>query len=242
MAEANTQKLDDLKFDPRNPRTISEHDFEALKKSLKTFGDLSCIIKNRTTGELVGGHQRVRALMSQGKGSVTIIEQFDEPNSVGTIALGYVQLAGSDERFKYREVVWAPEVQHSANIAANRITGEFNLDQLAELTYELQNFDPDLANLTGQTTQEINKLLAMVGQGPDIDLPDGEKEGFEQMTFTLSREQAEKVQAAISHVKQTKTFEGLENENSNGNALFFVAQEYLDQVNGLTDDQPSQTN
>lgn len=163
MEPTDTQKISDLKFDPRNPRNISPHDFEALKKSIKRFGDLSCIVKNVTTGELVGGHQRIRALMASGEGTIVITERFEQPTTKGTVAIGYVQLEGEDEHFKYREVEWSPEFQHAANIAANRIQGEFNLDLLAELTYELQQFDPDLLDLTGQTKDEIDSLLKSVG-------------------------------------------------------------------------------
>lgn len=49
MEPSNTENLADVKFDPRNPRVIQKHDFEALKKSIKTFGDLSCIVRNLTT-------------------------------------------------------------------------------------------------------------------------------------------------------------------------------------------------
>lgn len=156
------QKLG-IKFDPKNPRLIQKHDFEALKKSIKTFGDLSCIVENVTTGELVGGHQRVRGLMAIGEAQIFIDQEFEQPTSVGTVAVGHVQIGGSDEQFKFRRVKWSVEFQHAANIAANRISGEFNIDQLAELTYELSQFDPDLALLTGQTQKEIDRLLDLVG-------------------------------------------------------------------------------
>lgn len=153
--------LSDLKLDPRNPRTIQKHDFEALKKSIKRWGDLSGIVKNLTTGVLVGGHQRIRAFNEMPNPTIEITERLDAPNSVGTVARGYVIIG--DEKFTYREVQWDEQNQHAANIAANRIRGEFQIDMLAELTYELSQFDPDLALATGQTQKEIDRLLDLVG-------------------------------------------------------------------------------
>jgi hypothetical protein len=61
---------------------------------------------------------------------------------------------------------------------------------------------------------------------PDIDLPNGDKNGFQQMTFTLSDSQAETVKRAI--LKASESIDGTEdNENSNGNALFYLALAYV---------------
>jgi hypothetical protein len=50
-----------LKADTRNPRSISREAVSGLAVSLETFGPLD-IVFNDSTGELVGGHQRVNAL------------------------------------------------------------------------------------------------------------------------------------------------------------------------------------
>ncbi len=52
----------DLKPAEYNPRTISDDQLERLKKSLEEFGDLSGIVFNRQTGNLVGGHQRLKVI------------------------------------------------------------------------------------------------------------------------------------------------------------------------------------
>ena len=57
--------------------------------------------------------------------------------------------------------------------------------------------------------------------GTEFSLPDGDKEPFQQMTFTLADEQAEQIKNAIADIKQTDEYkycETLGNENSNGNA------------------------
>jgi len=64
--------------------------------------------------------------------------------------------------------------------------------------------------------------------GDDFELPDGDKSPFEQITFTLTAEQAEKVKEVLGEVKNGREFKSYtalskENENSNGNALYVLA-------------------
>ena len=57
-------------------------------------------------------------------------------------------------------------------------------------------------------------------------LKDGDRAPFQQMTFTLHDEQAEEVSAAISKAKAEGGGESAVNENSNGNAIYFIAQRF----------------
>jgi len=60
-------------------------------------------------------------------------------------------------------------------------------------------------------------------------LPDGDREPFQQMTFTMADEQAEQVKGAITKVKQKEEFKNIEtfgNENSNGNALYLIISQW----------------
>jgi hypothetical protein len=57
--------LSDLKSASYNPREISEKSFEGLKCSIEEFGDLSGIVFNKRTGNLVAGHQRVKAIQDK---------------------------------------------------------------------------------------------------------------------------------------------------------------------------------
>lgn len=173
----NVKNIDELTGDPMNPRQISKEDFEALKKSIKEFGDLSGIVLNVRTGNLVGGHQRIEAFKRLGgEKKVVITQRFDQPDSTlpptnkGTIAIGYVDY--ENEQYSYREVDWSLEKQRSANIAANRIQGQFDLDLLAQVNYEILQAEggAELLDLTGQREAEINKLMQVVGavEGPEI--------------------------------------------------------------------------
>lgn len=232
--------LEQLKANPKNPRRISKEDYKSLVNAIKKFGDLSGIVFNTQTGQLAGGHQRVQAFRELG-GKPIITERFAEPNSKGTTAIGYVIL--DDEKYGYREVVWEPAFEMAANIAANRISGEFDLDLLAEVTYEISQAEDGagLLELTGQTRDEVDRLMNMVTGEPEINLPDGDKPGFQTISFSLTDNQADVLNEAMGYIKQNRSFENMENTNSNANAIYFVAREFLNHTTGITDER-SQTN
>ena len=65
------------------------------------------------------------------------------------------------------------------------------------------------------------------GYDDEFVLPDGDKEPFRQITFTLSDEQYEVVEAALKKAKKND-FSETENENSNGNAIWWICNSYED--------------
>jgi len=68
--------------------------------------------------------------------------------------------------------------------------------------------------------------------GEDFSLPSGDKEPFQQMTFTLADEQAEVIKNALADMKGTDEYkyaETLGNQNSNGNALYLIVAAWAGQ-------------
>lgn len=113
------QNLSDLKSADYNPRSITEKAFNGLKYSLEEFGDISGIVFNTQTGNLVAGHQRVKALIE--KYGDLEINNFND--SHGSIIV-------NGETFPIRYVNWDINKEKAANIAANAqtIQGEFTSD------------------------------------------------------------------------------------------------------------------
>lgn len=144
-------KVADLHPASYNPRKISERDFEELKTSMKEFGDLSGIVRNVRTGNLVGGHQRIKALDPEWK-------IFAQPNmdDIGTMASGYIQTEFG--RWAYREVDWDEEKEKFANIAANKHGGEWDFPLLKDLIIEIDSGDVDLS-LTGFDQTELSSIM-----------------------------------------------------------------------------------
>jgi ParB-like chromosome segregation protein Spo0J len=88
-----------------NPRQISEADFEQLKKSLQGFDCVEPLIINTYEGRenvVVGGHQRLKALIELGHKEVPCVE------------------VNLDE-----------EKEKELNIRLNKNTGQFDMDILA---------------------------------------------------------------------------------------------------------------
>jgi len=140
-------QLKDLNPHPGNPRKISDPKLKMLEKSLKEFGDLSGIVFNKTTGRLVGGHQRLKVLPSNSK----IV--------MDTETHGHVIIGG--ERFQYREVEWDELKEKAANIAANKHGGEFDLSGLSDWLLDLDQNNFDL-ELTGFDKDELADLMAPI--------------------------------------------------------------------------------
>ena len=136
-------KASDLSPNPKNPRKISKEQLLRLEKSLGELGDLGCIVFNRRTKRLCSGHQRFKIIPKES--DIVIEEEFEEPSSVGTVALGYILYRG--EKFKYREVDWDETTEMVANLAANKHGGEFDFSILPDVLLEL-----DAANVNWDLT------------------------------------------------------------------------------------------
>jgi hypothetical protein len=65
--------------------------------------------------------------------------------------------------------------------------------------------------------------------GTSFELRDGDKEPFQQMTFTLSDQQVDKIKEALSLAKDNNDVETYGNENGNGNALYRIVSEWAEQ-------------
>lgn len=66
----------------------------------------------------------------------------------------------------------------------------------------------------------------------EFSLPDGEKSNLEQITYTLSSEQSNIIKEAVQEIKYTEEYKYVEtfgNENGNGNALYLLIQQWVEQ-------------
>ena len=66
----------------------------------------------------------------------------------------------------------------------------------------------------------------------EFSLPDGDKEPFQQQTYTLADKQAVQIKNAISDVKKLEEYKYVEtfgNENTNGNALYLIIMQWVEQ-------------
>lgn len=124
------ESINDVEKFHKNPRKITEKMFDTLSESLKEYGDLSGVVVNVRTGEVIGGNQRT-AFFKQDPDNVKIeiVERNDKPSPQGTLAVGYIVYNG--ERYNYREVDWDETKSDRANILANKVGGFWDNDILA---------------------------------------------------------------------------------------------------------------
>lgn len=104
-------ELDKLKEAAYNPRVKLEpgmDEYEKLRKSIETFGDVEPIVWNQRTGNVVGGHQRLQVLRDLGKKEAT------------------VSVVDMDEAAEKR-----------LNIALNKARGDWDGEKLEELLQEM---------------------------------------------------------------------------------------------------------
>lgn len=118
---------------------------------------------------------------------------------------------------------WTAEQRNEFLIKDNVGFGEWNWDELKS--------DWDAEQLTDWGL-DIPDFISPDMFGEDFSLKDGDKEPFQQMTFTLADEQAEQIKNAISDIKGTDEYkyaETMGNENSNGNALYLIIMQWAGQ-------------
>jgi len=97
----------------------------------------------------------------------------------------------------------------------NIIANEWDADQITDWGLDIPGFEISPDGLTDE-----------------FSLKDGDKEPFQQMTFTLADEQATVIKNAIDDIKGTDEYkyaETMGNENSNGNALYLIVASWAGQ-------------
>ena len=163
-------KIGTLKPAGYNPRIITDRELELLKKSLYEFGDLSGIVFNRQTGNLVGGHQRIKCLPEDAE---IKSKKLKTMSRTGTIAQGTITIDGED--YAYREVDWPLEREKAANLAANKHGGDFDEALLAPMLKELTDRDTFDVSLTGFEGLELDNLIASLSKSPEAGKTDPDK-------------------------------------------------------------------
>ncbi|MDE6901995.1 MAG: DNA modification methylase [Lachnospiraceae bacterium] len=131
----HTAELIPADYNPRKDLKPGDAEYEKLKRSIEQFGYVEPVIWNKTTGFVVGGHQRLKVLLDMGITEVECV---------------VVEMDAEKEK--------------ALNIALNKISGEWDKDKLALLIADLQGADFDVS-LTGFEPAEIDSLFKDAQQG-----------------------------------------------------------------------------
>lgn len=132
IQKVSIDKLKLAKYNPRKNLKPGDPEYEKLKRSIQEFGYIEPIIWNKRTGNVIGGHQRLKILRELGE---------KEPECV---------------------IVDMDEIQEKAlNIALNKISGQWDVPMLKDLLQELDTGAFDMA-ITGFDVQELEDLMTAI--------------------------------------------------------------------------------
>lgn len=166
-------------YNPRKDLKPGDKEYDKLARSIEEFGYVEPIVWNRTTGNIIGGHQRLKVLIEKG---------YTEVEVVG------LELSEQEEKI--------------LNVALNKISGRWDnekliavLDELqAQEEMELTGFDDWELEALKVTYDHIEDLL----QDDFADTGKNESENF-TMTFTLPAEVKEAMDRYIEENPAGKT-------------------------------------
>ncbi len=135
-------KLNPAAYNPRKDLKRGDPEYDHLFNSIEAFGYLEPIVWNKATGNVVGGHQRLKVLQERGETEAeVVVVDFDEIT------------------------------EKAANLALNKIHGEWEFSKLADLLVnvdsanmaELAGFDQceieDLCSWTPPAIEDIDSIL-----------------------------------------------------------------------------------
>lgn len=89
-------EIKDLNPAEYNPREIDDEELEGLTASVEEFGLVEPLVWNKRTGNLVGGHQRLKVLLAQGvpKAMVSVVDLSLEREKALNVALNNPHIQG----------------------------------------------------------------------------------------------------------------------------------------------------
>ena len=193
--------VDEISPDPANARMHDRRNLDAIAGSLRRWGQQKPIVISEA-GVIVAGNGTWEAAKQIGWKRINAVKtklEGSEAVAYGIADNRTAELAGWDDAVlgKHLEALQADD----------------SIDHLA----------------AGFSDEELEAMLgkfAVDGIAPP-ELADGDRELFQQMAFVLHDSQVEKVKAAIAKAKAAGPFNGSLNENSNGNALARIVEDYL---------------
>ena len=121
-------------YNPRKDLKPEDKEYLKLAKSMKEFDLVEPLVWNKRTGNLVGGHQRLKILKDIGQTEVEV---------------SVVDLTDAKEK--------------ALNLALNKISGEWDLPLLKDLLQEIDTGDFDI-EITGFDNKEIEDLVNQLHQ------------------------------------------------------------------------------
>lgn len=119
-------ELDKLKEAAYNPRVKLEpgmDEYEKLRKSIETFGDVEPIVWNQRTGNVVGGHQRLQVLrdLGQKEATVSVVDMDEAAEKRLNLALNKARGDWDGEKLEALLQEMAPDALEVSGFGADEV-------------------------------------------------------------------------------------------------------------------------
>lgn len=157
------------------------------------------------------------------------IKNFPEMLEIRPIVVNEnMEILGGNMRFKASKIVGLKKVPV---IKAQNLTEEQQKEFIIKDNVNAGQWDWDVLGNEWDSVKLDDWGLDSWQNMDDIETSDdfmlssGEKSPFQQMTFKLADEQVKKIKEKLDQIKKSEKFKNVEtfgNENTNGNALFFL--------------------
>lgn len=156
IQKVDINKLFPADYNPRKDLQPGDEEYEKLRRSIQEFGYVDSVIWNKTTGRVVGGHQRLKVLKDLGytEIDVSVVELDEQREKALNITLNKVQGAWDDKKLK--------------DLLQDLDTGEFDVtltgfsdDELEKMLTEMPEFNegkPD-KEFTEELLEEHNYVV-----------------------------------------------------------------------------------
>lgn len=129
IQKIKAELLNPAAYNPRKDLKPGDSEYEKLKRSISEFGFVEPVVWNKQTGNVVGGHQRLKVMLDLGHAEIDcVVVDLD------------------------------PQKEKALNIALNKIQGDWDTEKLAALVADLDASAFDVS-LTGFEAAEIDELM-----------------------------------------------------------------------------------
>lgn len=110
IRRVSIEKLNPAAYNPRKDLKLCDQEYQRLARSMERYGYVEPVVWNERTGNVVGGHQRLKILIASGAKEIDV---------------SVVDLSPTDEK--------------ALNVALNKIDGTWDNDRLTAVLQELSS-------------------------------------------------------------------------------------------------------
>lgn len=178
-------KITDIVPAQYNPRKISNAEYNKLSNSISEFGFVDPIIINLKNNHIIGGHQRYDVLLEE------YVEDSSKYSDLFLIKLGDIGWVFPSSELEVNDL----KHEKALNLALNRISGEWENEQLENLLIDLDidGFDVSLTGFDNLDMKDLNFDLKISNKSPS-----------EKLKFELEKEKPEKEKNIKEYKEQHK--------------------------------------